>query len=101
MDTMLMRIGGAALVAASALVAAVAICAPATLDDGLSVASERLGPRLADRDPLMRLTAGSTRHVPVTLRAVTPKASASWVVVRKTSTYVIILHQRVPERRGA
>ena len=97
MDGMLMRIGGAALVAASALVAAVAICAPATLDDGLSVASARLGPRLADRDPLIRLTAG-VGHAP-TLRAVAPNAPAGWSVVRKTTTYLIIL--RVPERRGA
>jgi hypothetical protein len=99
MEAMLMRIGGAALVAASALVAAVAICAPATLDDGLSVASERLVPRLADRDPLIRLTAGSGSQAPVTLRAAAPNASVGWS--RKTSIYVIILRERVPERRGA
>ena len=92
-----MRIGGAALVAASALVAAVAICAPATIADGLAAARHRLGPQFADRDPLVRLTAGGSAYVPVSQRA--PGSPTAWS--RKTSTYVIILRGRVPERRGA
>ena len=94
-----MRIGGAALMAVSALVAAVAICAPATIADGLAAARQRIGPDLADGDPLVRLTAGGSAYLPV--RAAVPGSSAGWSVVRKTSTYVIILRGRVPERRGA
>jgi hypothetical protein len=96
-----MRIGGAALVAASALVAAVAICAPATVADGLAAARQRLAPQLAGRDPLAGLTAGGGAVVPVHLRSAAPGAPAAWSIVRKTSTYVIILRARVPERRGA
>ena len=90
-----MRIGGAALVAASALVAAVAICAPATIADGLAAARQRLALEIAGRDPLVGLTAGGSAYLPA--RAALPGSS----VVRKTSTYVIILRARVPERRGA
>jgi hypothetical protein len=93
-----MRIGGAALVAAFALVAAVAICAPATVADGLAAARQRLAPEFAGRDPLAGLTAGGA-VVPVQLRSAAPGAPAAWSIVRKTSTYLIIL--RVPERRGA
>src|SRR5262245_44123 len=97
---MSMRIGGAALVAASALVAAVAICAPATIADGLAAARQRLGPQLADRDPLARLVAGGGAFVPVSLRTAAPGTPAGWSVIRKTSTYIVILRARVPERRG-
>ena len=93
-----MRIGGAALVAASALVAAVAICAPATVADGLAAAHQRLAPQLAG-DPLVRLTAGDSAYMPVSQPAAVSGAPAGWF--RKTSIYVIILRERVPERRGA
>ena len=89
-----MRIGGAALVAASALVAAAAICAPATVADGLAAARQRLAPQLAG-DPLARLTAGGSAYMPVSQ----PSGVSGWS--RKTSIYVIILRERVPERRGA
>ena len=90
-----MRIGGAALVAASALVAVAAISAPATVADGLAAARQRLAPELAGRDPLVGLTAGSA-YVPVSQPSAMPGAPAGWS--RKTSIYVIIV--RVPERRG-
>ena len=93
-----MRIGGAVLVAASALVAAVAICAPATVADGLAAARQRLAPQFAG-DPLARLTAGGSAYMPVSQPAAVPGAPAGWS--RKTSIYVIILRERVPERRGA
>ena len=95
--TMPMRIGGAALVAASALVAAAAICAPATVADGLAAARQRLAPQFAGDDPLAGLTAGGA-YVPVSQPSAIPGAPAGWS--RKTSIYVIILRQRVPERRG-
>jgi len=94
-----MRIGGAALVAASALVAAVAICAPATIADGLAAARQRLVPQLAGRDPLVGLTAGGGAYIPVSHPAAAPGAPAGWS--GRTSIYVIILRERVPERRGA
>jgi hypothetical protein len=94
-----MRIGGAALVAASALVAAVAICAPATIADGLAAARQRLAPQLAGRDPLAGLTAGGSAYIPVSQPAAAPGAPAG--LSRRTSIYVIILRERVPERRGA
>jgi len=96
--TMPMRIGGAALVAASALVAAAAICAPATVADGLAAARQRLAPQFAGDDPLAGLTAGGGAYVPVSQPSAMPGAPAGWS--RKTSIYVIILRQRVPERRG-
>jgi len=92
-----MRIGGAALVAASALVAAVAICAPAIVADGLAAARQRLAPQLAGRDPLVGLTAGGSAYVPVSHQTA-PGAPGAWS--GKTSIYVIILRERVPERRG-
>ena len=95
-----MRIAGAALVAASALVAAAAICAPATVADGLAAARQRLAPQFAfaGGDPLAGLTAGGSAYVPVSQPSAMPGAPAGWS--RKTSIYVIILRQRVPERRG-
>lgn len=93
-----MRIGGAALVAASALVAAVAICAPATVADGLAAARQRLAPQLAGRDPLVGLTAGGGAYVLVSQPSAVPGAPAGWS--RKTSVYLIILRERVPDRRG-
>ena len=93
-----MRIAGAALVAASALVAAAAICAPATVADGLAAARQRLAPQLAGYDPLAGLTAGGSAYVPVSQPSAMPGAPAG--LSRKTSIYVIILRQRVPERRG-
>jgi hypothetical protein len=106
-----MRIGGAALVAASALVAAVAICAPVTLADSLTAARQRLVgfARLVDGDALVVdkvgfLPSGDPYRAVTRLRAISSNSSpAACSIVRSTSTYLIILRsrERAPGPRSA
>jgi hypothetical protein len=79
-------------------VAAAAICAPATVADGLADARQRLATEFAWRDPSDRLTAGGGAYVRVSQPSAVPGAPAGWS--HRTSIYVIILRERVPERRG-